>query len=42
MVRNEVPLYNTCKAILHALQFREVLFGNVVYQRIAIIEATGN
>ena len=31
MVRNEVPLvYNTCKAILHALQFREVLFGNVV------------
>ena len=31
MVRNEVPLVQNVQ-VLHALPFREVLFGNVDYQ----------
>ena len=42
MVRKEVPLVQHVQGNFARLQFREVLFGNVVYQRIAVIEATGN
>ena len=43
MVRNKVPFSTTrARQFLHVLQFREVLFGNVVYQLIVVIEATAN
>ena len=43
MVRNGVPLVQHVQGnFARVAQFREVLFGNVVYQRLAVIEATAN
>ena len=40
--RGALSTTRAIKAILHALQFRGVLFGNVINQWIAVIKATTN